>query len=68
MARAKIFLPDSNEWHNLMDEADVEGARVLLMFILLRLLCLHRDWREVATIAYKGYCYIKLLEQCLDAL
>jgi hypothetical protein len=68
MARAKVFLPDSNEWHNLMDEADVEGARVLLMFILLRLLCLHRDWREVATIAYKGYCYIKLLEQCLDAL
>jgi hypothetical protein len=38
------------------------------MFILLQLLCLHRDWKEVATIAYKGYCYIKLLEQCLDAL
>jgi hypothetical protein len=63
MAQAKTFLPDKDEWQNLMDDADTS-----IPYILLRLLCLHRDWKEVCTIMYKGYLYVTLLDEYNVAL
>lgn len=63
IAGAKTFLPDKDEWQNLMDEMDTS-----LPYILLRLLCLRRDWKEVVTILYKGYCYVVLLDEYKETL
>ena len=63
MARAKTFLPDKDKWQNLMDDADAS-----IPYVLLRLISLHRDWKEVITILYKGYCYVMLLDECMEAL
>ncbi|HKV58558.1 MAG TPA: hypothetical protein VJO32_09750 [Ktedonobacteraceae bacterium] len=63
MARAKTFLPDKNEWQNLMDEADFS-----IPYFFLRLFCLHRNWKEVCTILYKGYCYVTLLDELKEEL
>lgn len=63
MASAKTFLPDKDEWQNLMDDADTS-----IPYVLLRLFCLHRNWKEVCTILYKGYRYVALLEEYKEAL
>jgi hypothetical protein len=63
MAQAKTFLPDSDEWQDLKDDADVK-----IPYVLLRLFCLHRDWKEVCTILYKGYRYVTMLDECKEAL
>ena len=63
MARAKTFLPDKDEWQNLMDEADFS-----IPYVFMRLFCLRRSWKEVCTILYKGYCYVTLLDELKEAL
>lgn len=63
MAQAKTFLPDKNEWQDLRDDMDVP-----IPYILLRLFCLRRDWKEVCTIVYKGYRYVTLLDECKEKL
>jgi hypothetical protein len=63
MASAKTFLPDKDEWQNLMDDSDTS-----IPYVLLKLFCLHRNWKEVCTILYKGYCYVTLLEKYKEAL
>ena len=63
MASAKTFLPDKDEWQNLMDDADAS-----IPYVLLRLFCLHRNWKEVCTILYKGYRYVTLLDEYKEAL
>jgi hypothetical protein len=63
MASAKTFLPDKDEWQSLMDDADTS-----IPYVLLRLFCLHRNWKEVCTILYKGYRYVTLLDEYKEAL
>jgi hypothetical protein len=63
MASAKTFLPDKDEWQNLMDDTDTS-----IPYVLLRLFCLHRNWREVCTILYKSYRYVTLLDEYKEQL
>lgn len=62
-ASAKTFLPDKDEWQNLMDDADTS-----IPYVVLKLFCLHRNWKEVCTIPYKGYCYVTLLEESKETI
>lgn len=50
LARKRVALPDRHEWAVLLDELDVR-----IPYVVLRLLVLRRDWREVATIVYKCF-------------
>jgi hypothetical protein len=59
MARAKTFLPDKDEWQNM--DAPIP-------YVLLRLFCLHRNWKEVGTILYKSHCYAAQLSEYIEAL
>jgi hypothetical protein len=63
MASSKTFLPDKDEWQNIMDDEDTS-----IPYVFLKLFCLHRNWKEVCTILYKSYCYITLLEEYKEAL
>jgi hypothetical protein len=64
IAQAKTFLPDKDEWQNLKDRYDAPP----IPYVLLRLLCLHRDWKELGTTLYKSYCYVKQLKESIEAL
>ncbi|SDK95918.1 hypothetical protein [Nonomuraea jiangxiensis] len=53
LARKRVALPGQQEWAQLLIQLD---ARI--PYVVLRLLVLRRDWREVATILYKCFlCY-----------
>ncbi len=63
MASSKAFLPDRDEWQNIMDDEDTS-----IPYVFLKLFCLHRNWKEVCTILYKSYCYVTLLEDYKEVL
>jgi hypothetical protein len=58
MAHARSFLPDRDAWHALADELDIEFP---LSYPALRLVCLHRNWRQVGTILFKCYYAAEVL-------
>jgi hypothetical protein len=58
MAGASTLIPDKDEWPVLMAEAGES-----MPYAVFRLVCLRRDWREVATILYKRHLCAGLLEQ-----
>ncbi|WP_336205303.1 hypothetical protein [Nonomuraea sp. LPB2021202275-12-8] len=57
LARRRVALPDRHEWAVLVDEPDMPH----IPYIVLRLLVLHADWREVATVIYKCYLCSELV-------
>jgi hypothetical protein len=64
MAQTKTFLPGGREWRHLLSELNLPSVP----YMLLRLLCLHRAWKEVGTILYKVYCCKILLRGYIGAV
>src|SRR5205814_9127812 len=62
MARARSYLPDRGDWQVLAEDGDLP-----MPYFAMRLFCLHRRWREVATVLFKCYYSAALVAECLDA-
>jgi hypothetical protein len=62
-ALAPVFLPNRQDWAELTGELDLR-----LPYLALRVFCLKRDWRELATVLYKCYYGGVVLAECVDEL
>lgn len=63
MAKAHVLLPDREAWQALSDDGEMP-----MPYFVMRILCLHRRWREFATVMYKTYFASALLAECSEAV
>jgi hypothetical protein len=63
MAHRDDFLPDRASWNAFAEEVDVP-----VPYLVMRVFCLNRRWREAGALMFKlGYCAM-LLAECLEEL
>jgi hypothetical protein len=62
-AGSTTFLPRRGGWAEQVDELGVR-----LPYLVLRVLCLRRDWREFATVLYKCHYSVTVLAECDEEL